>query len=386
MSSHRSAILGGAVQAIAAALLFGLAAPLAKHWLTGVPPLLASGLLYLASGLTLGTWLLVGRAGIRRPAAESPLRRADLPFLAGAIVVGGVLASGLLLYGLSMSTGTVASLLLNLETVFTVLFAVVVGESIGWRAAAGIAAILAGSAVLAVDPAHAGSASWLGAAAIAGAGACWGLDNILTQRISGKDPVAIAAAKSLVAGPVSLVLAVVAGVATAGGRVPGSAGGGPVSGGLAAGSDVVLQLAADVGRVWPAALVLGAFGYGLSIVLFVRALRVLGAARTGSLFATAPFAGALAAIGLLGEAPTWRVLAAGTVMALGVLLISRDRHDHEHAHDPLEHEHRHRHDDHHQHEHLGADDSESHSHSHRHDRLVHSHPHLPDIHHRHQHE
>lgn len=372
MPQHKTDLLGGAAQAIAAALLFGMTAPLAKQWLAGTPPLLASGLLYLAAGLTLGIWLLVGRAGFGRSAAESPLRRADLPFLGGAIVVGGVVAPALLLYGLSVSTGTAASLLLNLETVFTVLIAVLVGESIGWRAGAGIAAILGGSAVLAVDPANAGSASWLGAAAIAGACACWGIDNNLILRISGKDPVAIAAAKSLAAAPVSLALALAAGAALATG--------------MAGRDGVIGTLAAEVMRVWPAALVLGAFGYGLSIVFFVRALRALGAARTGSLFATAPFAGAIGAIGLLGEAPSWTILASGAAMALGVVLISGDQHDHEHAHELLEHEHLHRHDDHHRHDHHGTEGTEPHSHAHRHDRLEHSHSHLPDIHHRHRHD
>lgn len=412
MPQTQNGWIRGAAQAIAAALLFGMTAPLAKQWLAGTPPLLASGLLYLASGLTLGAWLVAGRAAIGaarsgRGSAESPLRRADLPYLGGAIVIGGVIAPALLLYGLSVSTGTVASLLLNLETVFTVLIAVALGESIGWRAGAGIAAILLGSTALAVDPAHAGSASWLGAAAIAGACACWGLDNNLIQRISGKDPVAIAAAKCLVAAPVSLALA----FAVAGGTVgaaasagsglgvagpSGSGLGGAVVGESAVGETLASAaaiaasawagLSAEAARVWLPALVLGAVGYGLSIVFFVRALRSLGAARTGSLFATAPFAGALGAIVLLREAPTWPLLAAGAAMALGVVLISGDQHDHEHAHEPHEHEHLHRHDEHHRHEHDGTEGPEPHSHIHRHARLVHNHSHVPDIHHRHRHD
>jgi hypothetical protein len=182
------------------------------------------------------------------------------------------------------------------------------------------------------------------------------MDNNLTRKLSGADPVQIAAAKGLVAGAVNCALALATGA-----RFPAVP--------LVAGAAVV-----------------GFFGYGISLVLFVLALRYLGSARTGAYFSTAPFIGAVLAIVLLGEPFTATLALAALLMAVGVYLHLTERHAHEHAHDVLEHEHRHIHDAHHQHAHAPDDPSgEPHSHPHRHEPLTHSHPHYPDLHHRHGH-
>ena len=159
--------------------------------------------------------------------------------------------------------------------------------------------------------------------------------------------------------------------------------------GLIAGG-VNLALARAAGAAVPptatllAAGLVGFLGYGVSLALFVLALRHLGAARTGAYFSLAPFVGALLAVVLLGEPLTARLLAAGALMALGLWLHLAERHDHEHVHEALEHEHRHRHDAHHQHAHApGTPPGEPHTHWHRHAPLVHRHPHYPDLHHRH---
>ena len=135
-----------------------------------------------------------------------------------------------------------------------------------------------------------------------------------------------------------------------------------------------------------AAAVVGFAGYGVSLVLFVMALRHVGTARTGAYFSLAPFFGGIASVILLREALTTQLVAAGGLMALGVWLHLTERHEHEHGHDDLAHEHRHVHDDHHDHSHDGSEPpGEPHSHWHVHDALRHSHPHYPDIHHRHGH-
>ncbi len=132
---------------------------------------------------------------------------------------------------------------------------------------------------------------------------------------------------------------------------------------------------------------MGFLGYGLSLALYVAALRHLGAARTGAYFGLAPFIGAVLALLLLAEPLSGRLLAAGGLMALGLWLHLAERHEHEHLHEPMEHEHRHAHDDPHHHHAHGPDDppDEPHSHPHKHERLVHRHPHYPDLHHRHGH-
>lgn len=345
----------GPLLAIASAALFGASTPFAKRLLgDGLDPWLLAGLLYLGSGLGLGVASLFRRRF--QAATEAPLRKPDLPWLALVVFFGGIAGPLLLMIGLSRTAATSAALLLNLEGLATMAIAwVVFRESVDRRLLVGAAAILAGAVVL----------SWrggpgdldLGALAIAGACLAWGIDNNLTRKLSNADPLQVAMIKGLVAGAVNLALALANGAALPSPGVVGLAG------------------------------IIGLLGYGVSLVLFVLALRHLGAARAGAYFSTAPFLGAALAILLLSEAVTVQLLAAGALMALGVWLHLTEAHDHEHAHEAIEHEHRHVHDAHHQHEH-GPDDpvGEPHSHRHRHTPMVHKHPHYPDAHHRHDHQ
>jgi len=162
--------------------------------------------------------------------------------------------------------------------------------------------------------------------------------------------------------------------------------------GLAAGT-VNTAIALALGTEWPtlprvgAALVLGFLSYGVSLVLFVLALRYLGTARTGAYFSSAPFVGAAVSLVVFRERPSLAFGAGAALMASGVWLHVTERHDHEHAHEAMEHEHLHVHDEHHRHTHTPDDPpGEPHSHPHRHDPTVHTHPHYPDIHHRHAHD
>jgi drug/metabolite transporter (DMT)-like permease len=345
--------------AIAAAVLFGASAPFAKLLLADASPQMLAGLLYLGSGIGLGVaWLR--RRHSADVARESPLTRRDLPWLAGAIVFGGVIGPLLLMIGLSLTPASSASLLLNLEGVFTALLAwFVFHENFDRRIAIGMAAIVAGGVVLSSD----GSLTWGGMAgpvAIAAACLCWAIDNNLTQKVSAGDPVQIAMLKGLVAGAFNTTLAFV------------------------------------LGARWPAsprivaALALGFLSYGVSLVAFVLALRKLGTARTGAYFSTAPFVGALVSLIVFKELPTAMFVVAAGLMAVGVWLHATERHEHHHRHEAMEHDHAHVHDEHHRHAHGPLDpsvaDPEPHSHPHRHEPLVHSHAHYPDIHHRHSHE
>jgi drug/metabolite transporter (DMT)-like permease len=350
MTEYSTTLWPGVPIALLSAALFGASTPLAKLLLGRVDPWLLAGLLYLGSGVGLAVLRLCRRAG------EAPLRRADLPWLAGAVASGGIIGPLLLMTGLARTSAASAALLLNLEGVLTLALAwLVFRENVDRRILAGAAAILAGAAVLSWQGgAIAGDA---GALAIAGACLAWAVDNNMTRKLSAADPVAIASVKGLAAGAINLALALL------------------VAQDAWPGRDFVL-----------AAGVIGFLGYGVSLALFVLALRHLGAARTGTYFATAPFIGAVLAVLLLGDAVTPRLGAAAVLMAIGLFLHLTERHEHEHAHEPLVHEHRHVHDEHHQHEH-GPDvaPGESHSHVHAHPRLVHRHPHYPDIHHRHGH-
>jgi drug/metabolite transporter (DMT)-like permease len=350
------AISAGALMALASAALFGASTPLAKLLLgAGVGPWLLAGLLYLGSGAGL-TLTRMARRALGIAAAEAPLRRADLPWLALVVLAGGVVGPLLLMIGLATTPASSAALLLNLEGLATMAIAwVVFKESVDRRLLAGAAAILLGAAMLSWQGGPAG----LGPGALAIVGAClaWGVDNNLTRKLSAADPVEIAAIKGLVAGAVNLALAL-----------------GPAG--------AALPHIASVG----AAAVVGFFGYGVSLALFVLALRHLGAARTGAYFSTAPFIGAALSLAILREPLTLQLGAAAVLMAVGVWLHLTEQHAHEHAHEALEHEHRHTHDAHHQHTHRPGDPpGEPHTHRHRHAPLRHAHPHYPDLHHRHGH-
>ncbi len=344
----------GVLFALASALLFGASTPFAKLLLGGVDPWLLAGLLYLGAGMGLaGIEFGRGLFGIPRP--EAALARADIPWLAAAVVTGGVIGPVLLMFGLARTDAASASLLLTLEGLATMAIAwLVFHENAGRNVLAGAFAILAGAALLAWP--GQGIAFNTGGLLIAAACIAWAIDNNLTRKLSGSDPVEIAMVKGLAAGVVNLGLALAMGA-----QVPS------------------LRLVA-------AAVAVGFLGYGTSLALFIMALRHLGAARTAAYFATAPFIGAVLAVAMLGEPVSATLILGGILMAAGLWLHLTERHQHEHAHERIAHEHRHAHDEHHRHAHSPQDPpGEPHSHRHVHVPLTHRHPHYPDLHHRHGH-
>lgn len=305
----------GVQAALASAALFGAGTPIAKLLLTGVSPWMLAGLLYVGSGVGLSLYRLIGR----RPKVR--LARSDILPVAGAILFGGVVGPVLLMFGLSASPASGASLLLNAEAVFTALLAwFVFRENVDRRVALGMLAIVAGAIVLAW-PGNADFGGVLPALAILGACLAWGIDNNLTRRVAATDAVWLAGTKGLVAGPVNLVIAFALGA-----TLP------PIP-------NVV------------ATLVVGLCAYGISLVLFIVGLRHLGAARAGAYFAVAPFFGALLAVGL-GDPVAVPLLVAAMLMAVGVWLHLTEQHTHEHSHA---------------------------------DGTTHTHAHYPDLQHRHRH-
>lgn len=341
------------LSALAAAALFGASTPMAKALVGEIPPLLLAGILYLGSGIG----LVAARLTRDRAWRASGMTPSEWPFYAGAIAFGGVLGPALLMFGLTRTSASAASLLLNLEGVLSALLAwVVFRENADRRLVLGMLAIVAGGVVLSWDGALAAEEGWLGPAAIALACLCWAIDNNFTRKVSASDSLYIAGVKGGVAGVINVSIAVAFGA-----TLPPAP-----------------QLAA--------ALAVGLAGYGVSLVLFVHGLRGLGAARTGAYFSIAPFIGAAVAVILFGEETSTGFWIASLLMGIGVWLHLTERHEHAHAHEPLEHGHPHVHDDHHQHQHpAGWDGTEPHDHRHGHARLAHTHAHYPDIHHHHPH-
>jgi len=343
----------GIVAALSAAVLFGLSTPIAKALVGGMSPLLLAGLLYSGSGIGLALILMTrvmatARVNITRP------RGMEILWLLGAIAAGGAVAPYLLMYGLQTVDSASASLTLNLEGVFTALLAwIAFKENVDRRILLGMCCIVAGGVLLSLGPRVSGGL--VGPLAIAAACMAWAIDNNLTRKVSVHDSMLIACAKGLIAGPISFALAV-----RYGAPLP----------------SLVRCIQAGI---------VGFIGYGLSLTLFVVALRNLGTARTGAYFSVAPFIGAALAVAL-GAPVTAALLAAALLMGAGVWLHLTEHHDHRHSHEALTHEHAHVHDEHHRHPHApGWDVKEPHSHVHRHDPLTHAHAHYPEVHHRHEH-
>jgi drug/metabolite transporter (DMT)-like permease len=343
--------------AFLSAALFGISTPAAKVLLGSTNPGILAGLLYCGAGIGVAVLRhLAGSILAPHDAREVGLGRADMPWLAGAILAGGVIGPVLLLVGLTRTDAAAASLLLTLEGVATALMAwFLFHENFDRRIALGMGCLVAGAAVLSWSGEITVS-NLVGPLAIVGACIAWGLDNNLTRKISLSDPLQIVELKGLMAGPVNIALGL-----WMGGNLPG--------------------WTATIG-----AAIVGFLGYGVSLALFVVALRNLGTARTAAYFSTAPLFGAATAIIALGEPITLQLVSAGLLMGLGVWLHLTERHQHSHVHEPMAHSHPHTHDEHHEHAH-GPEDppSEPHTHWHQHGRLGHAHRHVPDMHHQHRH-
>lgn len=340
--------------ALLAAALFGASTPFAKLLIGELSPVLLGGLLYLGSGIGLAIARLIRDRGWK-PAL---LTRPESLWLLGAIFFGGVLGPIALLFGLTFIDGSTASLLLNLEAVMTAAIAwLIFKENADRRIVLGMAAIVAGGMILSWPESDTSSSNWMGPLAVTVACLCWAIDNNLTRKVSASDAIFIAACKGLIAGSVNTVLGL-----SFGDRLPDA-----------------LILAAT--------MALGLLGYGISLALFVLALRGLGTARTGAYFSTAPFIGAAVALVLLNESTSPAFWLAAALMGLGVWLHLTEHHEHRHTHAPIEHTHSHVHDEHHAHRHdFTWNGREPHEHSHKHAEITHKHPHFPDIHHRHNHK
>ena len=343
---------GGALALLAAAL-FGLSTPLVQRFGQGLGAFSTAALLY-AGAAFVTLWM-------RQPVElEAKLQRSDIPRLLAMAGFGAVIGPVALAWGLQRTSGTSASLMLTLEALFTVVLAWrLYGESMDKRVVTAMMLLLAGGIALVADQGLAGNTQLLGLLAVLAATAAWGLDNTLSRGVAERDPAQVVMVKSALGASVSTVLAVLFGE-----------------------SAPALTSAL-------ALIAVGAVGYGLSLRFYLLAQRAFGAARTGSVFAFAPFIGAMGAFAFGDRSMGWIMLAAGMLMLAGVALHLMESHGHLHTHEALEHEHAHSHDPkyadgHHLHEH-DVLPSGPHSHWHRHEPMQHTHPHVPDAHHGHSH-
>lgn len=345
---NQPAVTGGLL-ALAAAALFGVSTPLVQKFGASLGPFTTAALLYAGAAI-------IGAVSKRPAQREAALRASDMPRVACMALFGAALGPVALAWWLQHTSGTSASLMLTLEALFTAVLAwALYREVMDRRVWLAMLLLLLGGVVLVLDRGQQGGIQLWGLLAILVATAAWGVDNSLSRGVADRDPAQVVLAKS------ALGVLITTGLAVASGE-PGP---------TAVAASVLLGI--------------GAIGYGASLQLYLLAQRSFGAARTGSVFAFAPFIGALFALLLGDRSASWGIAMGGALMLLGVLLHLMESHEHQHEHEALEHEHAHSHDDgHHEHEHhpmpVGP-----HSHLHRHTPGRHSHPHVPDAHHGHKH-
>ncbi|MDP4076161.1 DMT family transporter [Acidovorax sp. A1169] len=347
-STHWPSLRGGLLALLAAAL-FGVSMPLVQHFGAGLGAFTTAALLYAGAAA-------VGALSRQPVEQEARLTRGDMPRLLSMAVFGAVLGPVAMAWGLQHTSGTGASLMLTLEALFTAVLArLIYRETMDRRVWGAMLLLLVGGIALVMDQGQAGGSQLLGLLAVLLATAAWGADNTLSRALAERDPGQVVLGKALLGASATAVLALVFG-------------------------DPLPSIGAAL-----ALLAVGATGYGLSLRFCLLAQRAFGAARTGSVFAFAPFIGAALAIALGDRSGSWAMAAGGALMVLGVALHLAEAHAHEHVHEAMEHEHAHRHGDgHHNHTHAQMP-AGAHSHLHAHEPLSHAHPHVPDVHHRHGH-
>ncbi len=342
------ALKGGSLALLAAAL-FGLSTPLVQHFGRGLGAFTTAALLYTGAAVVA---LLMRHP----PEREAGLKRSDLPRILAMAALGAVIGPVALVWGLQRTSGSSASLMLTLEALFTAVLAWrLYGETMDKRVSVAMFLLLLGGMALVLEQGLTGGTQLLGLLAVLVATAAWGVDNTLSRGVADRDPGQVVLAKATL------------------------------------GAGATVGLAFLLREPWPglgamaALLAIGATGYGLSLRLYLLAQREFGAGRTGSVFAFAPFIGAVGTFALGSRSGTWMLVVGGVLMLAGVVLHLMESHGHAHDHETLEHEHAHLHDDgHHLHFH-DVMPSGPHSHWHRHEPLHHQHPHVPDAHHQHPH-
>lgn len=341
--------LRGGLLALLAAALFGISTPLVQKLGQGLGPFTTAALLYVGAAV-------IGALLRQHVSKEARILRSDGPRLLAVALFGAVLGPVALAWGLQRTSGTGASLMLTLEALFTALLAWrLYGETMDRRVWAAMLLLLAGGVLLIEDQGLTSGGQWLGLLAVLAATAAWGMDNTLSRALAERDPGQVVLAKAALGATATLL--------------------------LAGATDEPLPS-------WSAAAGLaavGATGYGLSLRFYLLAQREFGAARTGSVFAFAPFIGATLAFAMGDRSASWGMALGGLLMLAGVALHLAEAHDHEHEHEALEHEHAHRHDDGHHDHHHDVMPSGAHSHAHRHEPIRHRHAHVPDVHHMHDH-
>lgn len=260
-----------------------------------VPPSMVAAFLYLGAGIGVGTMMLI-RYERKRPSSEERLHRRDIPYTV-AMVVLDIAAPILMMHGLKTCSAANTSLLNNFEIVATAIISLLFfGEAVSRRLWTAITFVTTASILLSLDDGSIGEAFTFsrGSLLVLCATICWGLENNCTRQIADlTDPMEIVTIKGFGSGLGALAIAFAVGE-----HLPD------------------WQNLAVI-------LLLGYVAYGLSIYCYTYAQRTIGAAKTSTYYALAPFIGALLSIFLLGEPLTPLFIVATVIMAVGCWIAAK---------------------------------------------------------------
>jgi len=294
----------GYVSAVVSAVLFGINSTLNKITLQNVHPTVVAGMIYFIGGVFLfgiHASPLCKRilALFETPESETKIASRDFRILAFVILCGSIIAPLLLLNGLSETTAINASLLLNAESLFTVLIAVAFLKERGTRREyLSILILLIGVVFVTTNGEFQRlslTENILGNLLIIGACLFWGIDNNLSRFLSKKrDIILVTGLKCFIGGLALLTISFLLGI------------------------DFSLPLISI-----PYLLSVGTLSIAFSILLFLFALRKIGSMRTGVIYSTSSLFGAVLAFAVLRESLTPIQLIAGLVMLLGVYVLYR---------------------------------------------------------------
>ena len=328
--------IGAVILAFLAAVFYAINTPVSKFLLNNVTPTFMAAFLYLGAGVGVGIMYLFH---IKKEEKAERLTKQDLPYTIGMIVLD-IAAPIFLMIGIKMGTASNASLLGNFEIVVTTLMALLIfKEQVSGKLWIAIGFITLSSIVLSFE----GSGSFqfsIGSLFVILATCCWGLENNCTRKISDKSTYEIVVLKGIFSGGGSFTIAMVLGE-----KIP-----------------EMIYIAI--------VMLLGFVAYGLSIFLYIRAQRNLGAAKTSAYYAVAPFIGSFLAFVVNGEKLAVEyfiglaLMLVGTVFVVYDTMINHHLHGHTHTivhtHNGVTHTHMITHE--HEHNHFGNEEGHGHKH------------------------
>ena len=324
------------ILALLAAVFYAINTPFSKILLENIPPTFLAAFLYLGAGVGVGMMYLFH---IKKEDKSERLTKHDLPYTVGMILLD-IVAPIFLMIGIKMGTASNASLLGNFEIVATTLIALLIfKEKVSGKLWIAIGFITLSSIVLSFEGIGSFQFS-IGSLFVILATCCWGLENNCTRKISEKSTYQIVLLKGIFSGGGAFVIAVLLGE-----KIPEM--------------KYIVMI-----------MLLGYVSYGLSIFLYIRAQRNLGAAKTSAYYAVAPFVGSFLAFAVNGEKLAVEYFVGLAFMFIGTAFVVYDtmikNHLHGHMH-TIVHTHNgvtHTHVIMHTHEHYHFGNEEFHHHKH----------------------